>query len=62
MHMRIEATIYLTAFTLLGTSLLLSRRGRRHAAVEEERRQQAELDRLFRPVLLFHTTAQVAYC
>jgi hypothetical protein len=60
--MNLGTTLLVTTFALLGASLLLSGRKNPHGTLRQEHRKDAELDALFRPVLLFTTTAPVAYC
>jgi hypothetical protein len=60
--MNLDTAILVTTFALLGVSLLLSgRKSSRHTSVREHE-ESADLDALFRPVLLFTTTAPVAHC
>jgi hypothetical protein len=60
--MSLETAIFVTTFALLGASLLLSGKRDLQNTAERERRDAAELDALFRPVLLFTTTTPVAHC
>jgi hypothetical protein len=60
--MNLETAILVTTFALLGASLLLSGRKNPRNTLRPEHGKDAELDALFRPVLLFTTTAPVAYC
>jgi hypothetical protein len=60
--MNLETAILVTTFALLSASLLLSGRKDLRNTMTRERRDASELDALFRPVLLFTTTAPVAHC
>jgi hypothetical protein len=58
--MSIETALFVTTFALISASLLLS--GRKNPHAPQKHGKDAELDALFRPVLLFTTTAPVAHC
>ena len=60
--MTLETAIFVTTFALLGASLLLSGKRDLRNTAAQARRDDAELDALFRPVLLFTLTAPVAHC
>jgi hypothetical protein len=60
--MSIETALFVTTFALISASLLLSGRKNSLAPANPKHGKDTELDALFRPVLLFTTTAPVAHC
>jgi hypothetical protein len=60
--MSLETAIFVTTFAILGARLLISGNRDIRSAAEREHKNTVELDALFRPVLLFTTTAPVARC
>lgn len=60
--MNLELAIYVTAFALVGASMLLSSKWSPRNAAAREREHAEALDALVRPMLLFTTTASVAHC
>ncbi|HYO55518.1 hypothetical protein [Archangium sp.] len=60
--MNFELAIYVTTFALIGASFLLSGKKESRNTAAQKRRNDAELDALVRPVLLFSITAPVAHC
>lgn len=60
--MSIETALFFTTFALISARLLLSGRKNPHATATQKHGKDTELDALFRPVLLFTTTAPVAHC
>lgn len=60
--MSIETALFVTTFALMSASLLLLGRKTPRATATPGHGKDAELDALFRPVLLFTTTAPVAHC
>ncbi|MCY1077124.1 hypothetical protein [Archangium lansingense] len=60
--MNLELVIYVTTFAIISASYLLSGKKELRSNAAQQRKHEAELDALVRPLLLFTSKAPVAYC
>lgn len=60
--MNLEFAIYVTTLAIIGASYLLSGKREFRNAAAQQRRHEAELDALMRPMLLFTSKAPMAHC
>lgn len=60
--MNLELAIYVTTFALISARYLLSGKKELRSTAAQQRKHEAELDALVRPMLLFTSKAPVAHC